>query len=167
MDISRISFSVGDIEEAISIMKEAAGWLIEEGKPLWKLEDLTTEKLLKDNKNNEFYVMKIGNIGAAAMILKWEDKSFWPDIKRGESGFIHKLSIRREYAGTGISAKMIEHAIDECKKRTIPFLRLDCAADRGKLCRFYEDFGFRQTDRRMVGTFEVAFYEFRISPVPK
>ncbi len=38
-------------------------------------------------------------------------------------------------------------------------LRLDCAADRPKLCRFYEDYGFRRVGRRMVGWYDAAFYE--------
>jgi GNAT superfamily N-acetyltransferase len=167
MDNGRISFSIGDVDEAINIMREAANWLIKTGKPLWQLEDLIKEKLLKDNKNNEFHVLKIDNVGAAAMILTWEDQLIWPDVKQGESGFIHKLSIRRKYAGTGISRNMIEHAIEECKKRNIVLLRLDCAADREKLCSFYENFGFKQIKRRMMGIFDVAFYEFRINFISK
>ncbi len=38
-------------------------------------------------------------------------------------------------------------------------LRLDCAADRPKLCRFYEDYGFRRVGLRMVGWYDAAFYE--------
>src|SRR5512137_962983 len=105
MDNRSISFSVGDVDEAVNIMREAARWLVDTGRPLWKLEGLTREKLLVDNQKDEFHVLKIDNVGGAAMILKWEDKFFWPDILRGESGFIHKLSIKRKYAGTGISRK--------------------------------------------------------------
>jgi len=72
------------------------------------------------------------------MILKWEDKLFWPDVKQDKSGFIHKLSIRRKYSGIGISRNMIDHAIEEFKKRNIALLRLDCATDIEKLCSFYE-----------------------------
>jgi hypothetical protein len=68
MDNRRISFNIGDVDEAIDIMREAANWLIDTGQPLWKLGDLTKEKLLKDNKNNEFHVLKIDNVSAAAMI---------------------------------------------------------------------------------------------------
>lgn len=163
----RISFNIGDVDEAIDIMREAANWLIDTGQPLWELEDLTKEKLLKDNKNNDFHVLKIDDVGAAAMILKWEDKLFWPNVKQGESGFIHKLSIRRKYSGIGISKNMIEHAIEECKRRNIALLKLDCAADREKLCNFYENFGFKQINRGMIGTFDVAFYEFRINFISK
>lgn len=163
MNIEDVSFSIGDIDEAIDIMREAARWLIDVGKPLWRLEDLTKERLLKDNKINEFYGFNVNNESAGAMILKWQDTFFWPNAKLGESGYIHKLSVRRKYSGTGISNKMIEQAIMECKKKNIAFLRLDCDAGRGKLCGFYEKFGFTQVDRKMIGVFDVASYEYKIN----
>lgn len=162
MDEQNISFCTGDVAAAASVMREAAAWLIDAGKTLWKPADLTAAKLLQDNTKDEFHVLKIEDAGAAAMILQWEDRLFWPDVKRGESGFIHKLSVRRKYAGTGISVKMIQHAVSECRRRNIAFLRLDCAADRDKLCGFYENFGFKRVARRMVGEFDVAFYEYSI-----
>ena len=39
------------------------------------------------------------------------------------------------------------------------YLRLDCATDRLKLCRFYEKYGFRRVSRRMVGPYDTAFYD--------
>ncbi len=162
MDITNISFSIGDIDEAIDIIREAAGWLIEIGRPLWNLEDLTKEKMLKDSKIDDIYVFKVNNESAGAMILKWQDTLFWPNIKYGESGYIHKLSIRRKFASTGFSIKMVDQAINECKKRYIPLLRLDCDANRENLCDFYEKLGFIRVDRRMMGIFDVAFYEYDV-----
>lgn len=89
----RILFENGKVDEAIDVMREAAKWLIDSSKPLWKLEDLTKEKLLRGARIDEFYVLKINNEIAGAMILKWEDLYFWPDAKFGESGFIHKLNL--------------------------------------------------------------------------
>lgn len=62
---------------------------------------------------------------------------------------------------------MIEQAIKECKKRNIVFLKLDCDASREKLCSFYEKFGFTQVDRKMMGIFDVAFYEYKINYISK
>ena len=33
MDNRRISFNIGDVDEAINIMREAANWLIDTGQP--------------------------------------------------------------------------------------------------------------------------------------
>jgi len=160
----QLSINTGNVDEAIEIMREAAKWLIDIGKPMWKLEDITKVKLLENNKVDEFYVLKVDNDIAGAMILKWHDSFFWPDIKPGESGFIHKLSIQRKYSGTGISKKMIEYAVEECRKRNVGFLRLDCAGDRKELCNFYEKIGFKQVRRKMMGPFDVAFYVLNVIP---
>ena len=143
MDKKQLSISVGAVDEAIKVIREVTKWLIYIEKPLWKLEDITKEKLLKDCKEEEFHVIKVDNDVAGAMILKWNDPFFWSNIKQGQSGFIHKLSVRRKYSGTGISEKMIEYAAEECRRRNVDFLRLDCAGDRKELCSFYEKIGFK------------------------
>lgn len=158
----QLSISTGNVDEAIGIMREAAKWLIDIGKPMWKLDEITKVKLLADTKADEFFVLKVDNDSAGAMILKWYDPFFWPDIKPGESGFIHKLSIRRKYSGIGISKKMIEYAASECRKRNVSFLRLDCAGDRKELCNFYEKVGFKQIGRKTMGSYDIAFYELNV-----
>ena len=157
----KMNISQGDITIAIEIMREAASWLIETGKPLWRLEDLTEQKLLAGISKEDIYVGWVANEAAAAMILQWNDPFFWPQVK-DDSGFIHKLVVRRHYSGTGISRQMVEWAKQEAQRRGKDYLRLDCAGDRPKLCSFYERIGFRQVDRRMVGPFDEAFYEMRL-----
>ena len=124
----QLSISVGAVDDAIKVIREAAKWLIDTEKPLWKLEDITKEKLSKDSKEDEFYVLKVDDEVAGAMILKWHDPFFWPNIKEGQSGFIHKLSVRRKCSGTGVSEKMIEYVAEECRRRNVDFLRLDVLA---------------------------------------
>ena len=152
----------GQINDALLIMKEAAQWLIEINQPLWKLEDLVKEKITKGLSEENFIVGYINDEPAAAMILQWEDKLFWPNINKNQSGFIHKLSIKRKFAGQGLAKKLINYAETECKNKNINYLRLDCAADRPKLCNFYEQNGFIKVDRRMVGVYDIAFYEKKI-----
>ena len=150
-----------DMEPAFRIMKEAAQWLISKGMPLWKPEDFTRERLLKDISENDIYTAYLSNRPVASMILQWKDPSFWPNAK-ADSGFIHKLSVIREYAGKGIAQEFINWAKGEVKNRNRTFLRLDCAGDRPTLCKIYEDIGFSKVDRKMVGQFDVAFYELRV-----
>jgi len=149
----------GDIDNAVLVIREAAKWMIEIGKSLWEMEDLTKEKLLKGLTKDNFYTGYVNNKPAAAMLLIWHDPFFWPDIKLNESGFIHKLSVSREFAGKGYAEEMIKFAEAECKYKNINFLRLDCAGDRAKLRKFYESLGFVQVNRKMMGNFDVAFYQ--------
>ena len=153
-----------DINIALEIMREAALWLIDKNEPLWRLEDLTSEKIMKGISEENVYVGFEDNLPVAAMILQWHDPSFWEKIKPFESGFIHKICVRRKYAGKGYAKEMLAFAEAECKKRKIGFLRLDCAGDRPKLCDFYESLGFKQVQRRLVGpnAYDLAFYEKKL-----
>ena len=140
-------------------MREAAKWLIDKGQTLWEIDSLTKEDLLKNISAENIYTYWENEKPAAAMILQWYDPIFWSEIKPNESGFIHKLCVSREYAGKGVSGKMIKFAEKECKNKGIKKLRLDCAGDRIKLCDLYESSGFKQISRKMVGNYDVAFYE--------
>ena len=40
-----IHFTYGDKAEAIDIMREAARWLVDTGKPMWDEEELSDERL--------------------------------------------------------------------------------------------------------------------------
>jgi len=135
------TFTTGEVDEAISIMREAARWLINIGKPMWMIEDICREKI--KNPPEEFIVLKVKGIGVAAMTLSFYDPFFWPNINKGDSGFIHKLSIRRAFAGKGYAQKLIDKAKKLCQEKGVSFLRLDCDFHREALCRFYERAGFK------------------------
>jgi ribosomal protein S18 acetylase RimI-like enzyme len=73
--------------------------------------------------------------------------------------FVHKLAAARRLKGRGAAAAMLDWARARASEQGRAYLRLDCAADRPKLCRFYEEHGFRRVGRRMVGPYDTAFYE--------
>lgn len=151
----------GDISTALDIMQEAASWLLATGRPLWRLDDLTEDKILAGIMQQDVCVGWIGDVSAAAMILQWRDPFFWPHAE-DDSVFIHKLAVRRHFAGTGAASRLVAWAKEEALRHGKRYLRLDCAGDRPKLCSFYERIGFRQIDRRMLGTFDLAFYELEL-----
>jgi GNAT superfamily N-acetyltransferase len=155
-------FTKSNVEESLSIMREAAQWLINKGCPLWNLDDLTSEKM--KNEDDEYIVMwdKKGQ-SIATLLLNFEDRLFWSDIPPNTSGFIHKVSIRREYAGKGLAKHIIDYAIQECKQKGIESIRLDCDSERRNLCDFYTSIGFYlkevKTLKTKRGEFSVALYE--------
>lgn len=157
----QVKVTRGDTRLAVDIMREAASWLTETGKALWRVEDLTEDSILAGITKDDVCVGWVGGEAAVAMILQWEDPSLWPRAE-GDSGFIHKLCVRRRFAGTGAASEMVEWAKQEVRRRGRRYLRLDCAADRPKLCSLYEKLGFRRADRRMVGVYDMAFYELRV-----
>ena len=157
------SFTTGDTDTAIDIMREAAQWLIDAGKPMWDLDRINREYIT--NPADEFHMARVDGEGAAACLLSFHDPFFWPDIPPGASGFVHKLAVRRRFAGQGLGEAMLAHSAKCCLARDIPMLRLDTDANRPGLCALYERSGFTQVGIRRIyasfvgKTLDVAMYE--------
>ncbi|MDR2514921.1 MAG: GNAT family N-acetyltransferase [Christensenellaceae bacterium] len=163
-----VKFSLSDVDAALSILQEAAAWLIASGKPMWKPESLTREKL--NNPAEEFLVLWVEGEAAATLTLSFYDPLFWPDLPPGASGFAHKLAVRRKFAGQGLAAKLLLHAAELCRQRDVPALRLDTDADRPALHALYEGLGFRLAGtKRLVppghsDAFDLHLYALDLAP---
>lgn len=153
----------GEVEDAIKIMREVASWGRSVGLNVWKDEVLTREKLLKNANEDDFCIGQVLGNNACCMILQWEDTLFWPNAKKNEAGYVHKLCVKRNYASQGIPGKLVEFAIEECKKRNIKYLRLDTGLTKTKLCNLYISLGFEIVDKILLddgGAF--ALFEMKI-----
>lgn len=152
-------YTTGDVETAISIMKEAAEWLIATGRKLWSHEKLTREKLMYNRQQDDFYVAYVDGEPAGAMILDWKDPEIWGDDSGTESGYIHKLSVRRTFAGKGLPSRLIGHATAVCLSKEISLLRLDCDATRPFLLELYPKLGFIEHRRIQWNDWKLALFE--------
>jgi GNAT superfamily N-acetyltransferase len=162
-DDETFELEAGDADLAIQVMREVAQWCIDTGCPMWTLPELTREALLKHPPGEgDFRVLRVGGDPAAAMILVWRDEKFWPEVAEGDAGFIHKLCVRRAFAGRQLSARMVNAAAAECRERGARFLRLDTDVRRPRLCSLYEGMGFARVGHRSVGGRDYALYELKI-----
>jgi GNAT superfamily N-acetyltransferase len=83
--------------------------------------------------------------------------------RRGRrSLYVHRLAVRRAFAGATVSHALLRFAADEAKRRGCSALRLDCIASRPKLRAVYERFGFRYHSDHHAGPYHVARYELRL-----
>lgn len=151
-----------NLEAAIDIMQEAARWLISINQQIWPLDNINKANLLRDNSEDNFYVGWDEDTAIASMILKWHDPDIWIKSKESEAGYINKLSVRRAYASQGYAQEMMEFAEEECRKRHIHKLRLDTLADRPRLCKIYEDFGFKLISREIVKGFDFPYIDLAL-----
>lgn len=152
----------GEVDKVIDTLKEVSAWGRSIGLNVWKDEDLTKEKLLKYAKEEEFCLGKVSGDNACAMILQWKDSLFWPGAKDNEAGYIHKLCVRRQYAGQGLPGKLVGFALEECRKKKINYLRLDTGWTNKKLIEMYEGLGFEIVDKFPLGNGAFALMELKI-----
>ncbi|MEA4831152.1 MAG: GNAT family N-acetyltransferase [Oscillospiraceae bacterium] len=146
-----------------NILMDAFIWLDGIGKPLWSKEQISWARLSRDFTPSDFYIAFMDGASVGCMALIDYDQNFWPDVKKGQSLFIHKLAVKRVAAGQGVSSALIDFAKNECIKRRIPALRLDTHALIPKLRAVYERNGFTLVEERVLfGKYHTAFYIWEI-----
>ena len=157
------SFRNDQPDVAIAVLREVGQWLVDNDRRLWNVEALTAENLLDEHTTGNLYVMYAtrpdGTLPepAGVFILQWKDPLYWPDVPPNTSGFIHKLAIRRAFAGQNLFAEIIRFCRDECLRRGIRTLQLETDATRPKLMQFYERYGFQPTYQRPLEEFGDRF----------
>lgn len=156
--------STGEVDKAINIMKEVAAWGRSKGYLVWLDEWLTQDELLtSEAKEENFYIGKVDGIDACTMILQWTDSYFWPSSPYNEAGYLHKVCVRREFAGKNMTLKMVEYAKEQCRARGVKYLRLDTGWDETKMKEIYRGLGFEIVKKLEYSNGKaVALYELKV-----
>lgn len=160
--IDNFSVTLGEVDTAISILREVSQWRHDIGRTVWKPETISRENLMRGLKADNFCVGRLDGDEASSMILQWYDPVFWLQAKEFEAGYIHKLCVKEKYAGRRLSRFMIEFAVNECRKRGVPYLRLDTGWGNKRLCELYESLGFVKGDKYMLADRAFALFEMKI-----
>ncbi|NMC36668.1 GNAT family N-acetyltransferase [Candidatus Beckwithbacteria bacterium] len=161
---------IQDPDQAIYVLRNAGKWLLKTGKnpsKWWRLENLNKEFLYKFVKPEELYVGLIDKNPAVAAVLQIEQNAQdWQAIDKSKnipSLYIHWLAVHRNFAGTGLPAKMVSYANTFAKKRGISFLRADTNANITKLRRVYENLGFKCVNVLQESYRNTAFYQKEVN----
>jgi GNAT superfamily N-acetyltransferase len=155
-----------DMDKAIEVMFNVGNWMENSGLETgewWKPENMNREFLLKHTEPNEYFVITIDDKPAASMVLQETERNqSWKPID-GETPqkalYIHWVCVNRDFAGKGLSKKLIDFAKNEAQKRGFSRLRLDTIAEEKKLCAVYEKIGFVLMGSEKEGEHLTAFYQ--------
>ncbi|MDN6885752.1 GNAT family N-acetyltransferase [Variovorax sp. CAN2819] len=145
-----------------AVLDEAAQWIAGEGRPLWSAADVGLEREQRDTDAGGYFIAREGGEVAGVVRLDLEDPAFWPEMEAGTSLYLHKLAVRRAFAGRGVPSLLIDFARERAHDLRRPFLRLDCVADRAPLRALYERFGFSLHSVIQKGERAFARFEMRI-----
>ena len=135
------------MEEAVSVMREVAAWGRSKGYRVWPEDWLTPEELITGDAGPEnFCIGAVDGETACAFILQWKDLEYWPNAPEYEAAYLHKVCVRRSFAGLGMTKAIADAVKEECRRRGIRYIRLDTALDEKKVRRIYLDAGFKIVD---------------------
>ena len=131
---------------ALMILREASRWLAGRGLRTWSEGDLRRADLPGQSARG-CLILGFSSTGpAACMLLQCSDSHYWPRARQGSALYLHKLAVRRAYAGCGWGVRMVSWAKAETQRRGIRRLRLDTLAD-SPLAGFYAAQGFHFISR--------------------
>jgi GNAT superfamily N-acetyltransferase len=150
----------------LGILREVGQWLADGGQTLWAIDTLTSENLFDAYTRENSYVLYVDDEPAATVILQWKDPLYYADVPDNTAGFIHKLAIRRAFAGQNLFQPILDFCRAECLKRGIREIQLETDATRPALMRFYERYGFvplyQKTIHEFGQTFRCQYYVLKL-----
>jgi GNAT superfamily N-acetyltransferase len=126
---------------ALSVLLEAAQWGIHRNLPVWDPGQLSEASFSAAAVANELVLGYAGDTPVATMLLQSSDPIHWPEAAPGSALYLHKVAVRRAWAGQGWLPRLVEFAIRDARGRRISRLRLD-TIHRPKLQSMYERLGF-------------------------
>jgi GNAT superfamily N-acetyltransferase len=145
------------------ILLEAARWLGGRGIPLWRDDDLAPGTIRADVETGLYHIAWCEGDPAGTFRYQLDDPVCWPDAAAGDAAYVHRLAVRRQYAGGRLSGAMLQWAADQTRRLGCRLLRLDCDASRPSLRAIYERFGFRYHSDAHAGPFVIARYEYDVT----
>ncbi len=145
--MEKIEIHFGEVENAISVMREVAAWGRKQGYRVWPDEWLTAEELLTpDAQPENFCIGTIDGEIACGFILQWTDAVYWPNAPEQEAAYLHKFCVLRRFAGRGVTKLVTEAIRSECRRRGIRYIRLDTGLDEKAVRKIYLKAGYKIVD---------------------
>lgn len=167
--ITVVQAQPSDLAVMTEILEEAALWIesldIDQWRPGYFFATSSQKRMAENIRDGEVYLVLcdeqvIGTI--TVQVGSAIDEELWDHDTLNEALYIHRLAIRRRFAGHGLGYMLMHWAEHLAKQAGKTYLRLDCMADNAALCAYYERDGFIR--RGIIGeSWKSSIYEKNIS----
>jgi GNAT superfamily N-acetyltransferase len=148
-------------EDAVTVaglLDEATVWVGDLGFSQWPLP-FPRDQLAAAIDRGEVYVVESEEGEAVATVsVLLDDRIYWGD-RPPDAFYVHKLAVRRDQAGRGIGAAIVEWANAEAAEAGREFLRLDCLGDNPGIRDYYEELGFEHRGDLVLDSRKMSLYE--------
>jgi GNAT superfamily N-acetyltransferase len=147
-----------DATTIAGLLDEATEWVVELGFSQWPLP-FPRDQLAAAIERGEVYVVESEDGEAVATVsMLADDPMYWGD-RPPDAFYVHKLAVRRDRAGRGIGAAIVEWANAEAAEAGREFLRLDCLGANPRIRDYYEDLGFEHRGDLVLDGRNMSLYE--------
>jgi GNAT superfamily N-acetyltransferase len=152
--------TLADVPVVAEMLDEATAFVRTKGRDQWPVP-YPQEKLRASVSDGTLYVVEVDGEPVGTFTLLLDDQKFWAE-QSPDAVYLHKLAVRRAFAGRGLGARIVGWIGDEAARRGRAFIRLDCQRDLPGIRRYYERLGFELRAELERGEFAWALYERRV-----
>ena len=134
-----------DIDAAVQVITEVSAWLADKDIP-WLIDFPGPFK--KRIAQGEVYLAYLNDwktLTGTVSLSREPDPELWSNYP-GQARYVHRLAVRRKFAGQGIGAALLDLAGHVAAMEGVPWLRLDCSKDNHALHSYYLNQGFQHLD---------------------
>ena len=160
-EIGIVRARASDLDTVLSILEEAAGWLVSRGIDQWQPGSFSRRRIADRIERGEMYLAEVGGQSVGTLALQWSDEETWGDVPE-DAGYVHGLAIRRDFAGRGVGRELLRWAEGRAAASGKKCFRLDCAAENRVLNEYYRRARFAFRGRVLVRGLEVSLYEKKV-----
>ncbi|OEV02391.1 hypothetical protein AN217_03190 [Streptomyces qinglanensis] len=137
--------TVDELSTVESLLTEASTWLASRGIDQWQYPPHRDRILRALQQGDCFLALADGEPVGTIQVDTYADPEFWtPEDAPGDALYVHRMAVRRNAAGTGLGAFMLDWAGERAASVGKRWLRLDAWKDNPGLHRYYESAGFRR-----------------------
>lgn len=154
--------TLNELTVVAAILQEASIWAERAHGQLWVETELAPDSIREEVGQGQFFIACRSGDPAGTLRYQLDDRQFWPEAAGNDAAYVHRLAVRRCYAGQGVAAAMLEWAARRAREQGRTFLRLDTDITRPGLMALYERCGFKPHSERQVGPYHVMRYERRL-----
>jgi ribosomal protein S18 acetylase RimI-like enzyme len=141
--------TTADFDTLLKLQDEVAVYLLSRGIK-WNPSAVTRDHLSEWVEEGALMVGTIEDQVVGAIAIRSTDRGdHWP--KGDLAGYVHDLMVSPEHKGNHLGRQLLKWAESYAQGRGRVTVRLDCDASNARLCRYYEELGYRR-----VGEFDGA-----------
>ncbi|WP_461297309.1 GNAT family N-acetyltransferase [Streptomyces harbinensis] len=147
-----------DIPLILGMLDGAVEWLVARGRTgqwgtePWSARPKAVARVGEIVAQGEPWIAEIDGEPAGTLTLTPHPTPYVAAVDEPEV-YVHLLVTDRRFAGRGVGAALLEHALAEARRKEISLVRVDCyAGDDGRLVAYYRSRGFELVEHFTANT---------------
>jgi len=115
-----------DAHEVSGVLAEGAAWMARKGWPGWTAADIAPAFVAARIAACEMAAARLDGVLAGVCTLTRSVPEFWPDDAPGEAAYLHRLAVRRRFAGARVTPAIVAWCAQTARDWGCRALKLDC-----------------------------------------